>query len=240
MTEELFREDAYLQSCEATVIEINDRGGIVLDRTIFYPTGGGQPGDAGRFVLAGGEAIDVATTVYGDNREIVHVPQSETEALQVGQKLACELAWPRRLAHMRTHTLLHLLCSIVPFPVTGGQIGEDKGRLDFDIPDTVLDKDDLSARLNQLIGDDRPVSSRWISDDELLASPDLVRTMSVKPPMGSGRVRLIEIEDCDLQPCGGTHLASTGQIGRAVVTKIEKKGAQNRRIRIQVFPEGVE
>ena len=233
MTEELFREDAYLRSCEACVTAVNDRGGIVLDRTVFYATGGGQPGDSGWLRLNDGREIAVATTVYdADRTTIVHVPAEGAELPQAGQSLEAEIDWARRYAHMRVHTGLHLLCALLPYPVTGGQIGEGQGRLDFDIPEAGLDKAALSEELNRLIQRKAPVAARWISEAELDAQPELVRTMAVKPPRGSGQVRLIEIDSIDLQPCGGTHVRDTSEIGAAEVTKIEKKGAQNRRVRI--------
>ena len=233
MTEELFREDAYLRSCEARVTAVNDRGGIVLDRTVFYATGGGQPGDSGWLRLDDGREIAVATTVYdADRTTIVHVPAEGAELPQAGQSLEAEIDWARRYAHMRVHTGLHLLCALLPYPVTGGQIGEGQGRLDFDIPEAGLDKAALSEELNRLIQRKAPVAAHWISEAELDAQPELVRTMAVKPPRGSGQVRLIEIDSIDLQPCGGTHVRDTSEIGAAEVTKIEKKGAQNRRVRI--------
>jgi misacylated tRNA(Ala) deacylase len=235
MTDELFREDAYLTRCEARVVAINDRGGLVLDRTVFYPTGGGQPGDRGKLRLADGREIDIATTVYdSDGRTIVHVPAEGSPAARVGDGLAAEIDWERRLRLMRAHTALHLLCAVVAAPVTGGQVGEAEGRLDFDLPEAVLDKDELSARINAHVAAARAVRHRWISDEEMAARPELVRTMLVKPPSGRGRVRLIEIEGCDLQPCGGTHVASTAEIGPASIEKIEKKGAINRRVRLRL------
>ena len=234
MIEELFREDAYLQACAAKVTAITERGGLVLDRTVFYPTAGGQPGDTGRLTLADGRHLQIATTVYdADKITIVHVPADGQALPAVGDSLEAAVNWPRRLKLMRAHTGLHLLCSLVKFPVTGGQVGEAEGRLDFDIPEATLDKDDLTAKLNALIADNHPVSHRWISDEEMAARPELIRTMSVKPPTGRGRVRLVAIGDVDLQPCGGTHVRATGEIGRATVTKIEKKGAINRRIRVE-------
>jgi len=235
VTEELFRADSYARTCEATVTAINDRGGIVLDRTVFYPTGGGQPGDAGVLKLESGVEIAIATTVYDtDHKTIVHVPQDASSIPDAGVAVACEIDWQRRHGHMRVHTALHLLCAILPYPVTGGSIGDGSGRLDFDIPEAGLDKDALTDELNALIAQDHPVSVKWITDEELAAKPELVRTMAVKPPMGTGKVRLVEIGDVDLQPCGGTHVANTGEIGLAEVTKIEKKGAQNRRVRISL------
>jgi misacylated tRNA(Ala) deacylase len=233
MTQELFREDSYLKACEATIVGINERGGILLDRTVFYPTAGGQPGDTGKLRLADGSEIVIGTTVYGSDGSLLHVPLRPVEGLAVGMPVTCAIDWERRYRHMRAHTGLHVLCSLVRFPVTGGQVGEAQGRLDFDIPDSIIDKDELTERMNAIIASNRAISIRWITDEEMSARPELVRTMSVKPPMGKGRVRLIEIADCDLQPCGGTHVGSTAEIGRATVTKIEKKGAINRRIRVE-------
>ncbi|MBA5776434.1 alanyl-tRNA editing protein [Stappia sp. F7233] len=234
MTEPLFRDDAYLKSCEAAVVAVNDRGGIILDRTVFYATGGGQPGDIGHLELDGGKRVDIATTVYGDTKsEIVHVPAEGQPLPGVGEKVAVHLDWDRRFRLMRVHTALHLLSVVLPYPVTGGQIGEGEGRLDFDIPEAILDKDEIAARVNELAAGDHPVTSEWITDAELEANPGLVKTMSVKPPTGSGRVRLVRIgNDVDLQPCGGTHVARTSEIGQLAVTKIEKKGKLNRRVRI--------
>lgn len=234
MTQELFRDDAYLKACDATVVAVNDRGSIVLDRTVFYPTSGGQPGDAGALTLPDGGSLAIATTVYGQDRGIVHVPAEGSVLPHPGQAVRAEVDWTCRYAHMRVHTCLHLLCALVSYPVTGGQIGQGEGRLDFDIPEAGMDKEALTEQLNELIAKDLAVGISWITDEELAAQPQLVRTMAVKPPMGSGRVRLVEIRDTDLQPCGGTHVKSTGEIGRAEVTKIEKKGAQNRRIRLAV------
>jgi misacylated tRNA(Ala) deacylase len=233
-TDALFRDDAYLATCEASVVEINERGGIVLDRTIFYPTGGGQAGDSGALVVEGGATIPIATTVYDENREIVHVPQTGPEGLKAGDKVRCEIDWPRRHARMRVHTAMHLLSVLLPYPVTGGQVGDGAGRLDFDIEEAgIADKEELTEKLNELVAADEPVTSEWISDAELDANPDLVKTMSVQPPRGGGKVRLIRIgSDTDLQPCGGTHVKRTGEIGEVAVTKIEKKGRQNRRVRI--------
>lgn len=235
MTDLLFRDDAYLRSCDARVTAVTDRGGLVLDRTVFYAAGGGQPGDSGRIELADGRQIVIATTVYGEDRsQIVHVP-AEGEALPaVGETIVLHLDWDRRYRLMRAHTALHLLSVVLPFPVTGGQIGEGEGRLDFDIPDGSPDKDEVAARVNEIAAADHAVTTDWITDEELLAKPEMVKTMSVKPPMGSGRVRLVRIGDVDLQPCGGTHVSRTSEIGPLIVTKIEKKGRQNRRVRIQL------
>jgi misacylated tRNA(Ala) deacylase len=232
----LFRDDAYLRRCDAEVVAVNNRGGIVLDRTVFYATSGGQPGDTGR-ILIGDTDVSIGTTVYGEGKaEVVHVPAAAGTLPEAGKAVVAELDWERRHHHMRMHTALHLLCSLLSYPVTGGSIGAEESRLDFDISDAgAVDKDDLTERLNALVAADHPVTMRWISDEELADNPGLVRTMSVKPPVGSGRVRLVAIGAdgaVDLQPCGGTHVHSTGEIGSLVVSKIEKKGRQNRRIRL--------
>jgi misacylated tRNA(Ala) deacylase len=234
MTELLFRSNAYLRECEARVVGVNDRGGILLDRTIFYAAGGGQPGDAGSLEIDGLGDVAIATTVFGDSKaEIVHVPAAPLAALPaIGTPVRCRLDWDRRYGHMRVHTALHLLSAVLAYPVTGGQIGADQGRLDFDIPDAGIDKDEVAEKVNAMIAGGHAVRESWITDEELLAQPDLVKTMSVKPPMGTGRVRLVEIVDCDLQPCGGTHVVSTDEIGTIAIPKIEKKGSKNRRVRL--------
>jgi misacylated tRNA(Ala) deacylase len=230
MTELLFRDDPYAHSCPARVAAVDERG-IRLDRTVFYPTGGGQPGDTGRLLLASGAAIDIVATIKGDMPdEVIHVPAPGTGLPEVGAEATAEIDWDRRHRLMRMHTCLHLLCSLVPGAVTGGQVADGRGRLDFDVPGSSLDKAAIAVRLNALIGGAHQVAPRWISDAELAARPELVRTMSVKPPKGAGRVRLIEIAGVDLQPCGGTHVANTAEIGPIAVTKIENKGRQNRRI----------
>ncbi len=232
MTEPLFREDAYLTTCEATVT-VADEAGIVVDRTIFYAQGGGQPGDRGSMRLPGGATLRIADTVYAPDRSgILHRPEPGGPLPAPGDRVTLELDWPLREKRMRIHTALHLLSVVLPYPVTGGSIGEGEGRLDFDIPDTPPDRAAVEARLNALAEQDAPVSFRWITDEELDANPGLVKTMSVKPPRGTGRVRLVEIAGIDLQPCGGTHVARTGEIGRLAVTGIENKGKQNRRVRI--------
>jgi misacylated tRNA(Ala) deacylase len=223
------RRDAYATSTEATVLAVDERG-VTLDRTVFYATGGGQPGDTG-VLRHGGVEVRLAEAVKGDGPDtVIHVPEPGAELPAVGSTVEVEIDWDRRFAHMRMHTCLHLLCAVVPGAVTGGQIGADRSRLDFNVPSASLDKDELTTALNRLIEGDHPVSYRWIDDAELEANPDLVRTMSVKPPTGSGQVRLVEIDGVDLQPCGGTHVARTGEIGRVEVVKIENKGKQNRRV----------
>lgn len=229
----LFRDDAYLKSCDAKVVAINERGGIILDRTVFYATGGGQPGDIGTISSSNGAVTKIATTVYGEDKsDIVHVP-AEGEALpQVGDTVQAAVDWDIRFKRMRIHTALHVLTTVLPYPVTGGAIGDGEGRLDFDIPDAGQDKDEITAELMRRISQNADVTYRWIADEELEANPSLVKTMSVKPPMGTGRVRLVEIAGLDLQPCGGTHVKNTSEIGAVSVTAIEKKGKMNRRVRI--------
>ena len=236
MTELLFRDDGYLRSCNARVTEADLRG-VRLDRTVFYPMGGGQPGDAGALRLASGQSITIIDTVKGPlPDEVIHVPLPSSSLPEPGAEVLAEIDWDRRHRLMRMHTCLHLLCSIVPGAVTGGQISDGRGRLDFDVPGSSLDKEEIASRLNALIAEGHPVGPRWITDEELAAKPELVRTMSVKPPSGMGRVRLMEIAGVDLQPCGGTHVRSTAEIGPVVVTKIESKGKQNRRV-ILAFAE---
>ncbi len=232
-TDCLFREDAYLTSTPATVVGISEKGGIVVDRTCFYATSGGQPGDSGMLVTPAGE-FPLATAVYNDplKTEIAHVPAEGVALPVVGDDITLRIDWGPRYRRMRMHTALHLLSAVLPYPVTGGAVNEDDSRLDFDIPEAGLDKDEITEKVNQMIKTDAEVRSRWITDEELEANPALVKTMAVKPPMGTGRVRLIEIVGLDLQPCGGTHVRRTGEIGAVRVTTIEKKGKQNRRVRI--------
>ena len=233
-TDCLFREDSYLKDCDAKVVAINPDGGIVLDRTVFYAASGGQPADRGTLTTASGAVIPIANVVFTDPGKtvIAHVPAPGAPSLAIGDTVKAAIDWPLRHARMRMHTALHLLSAVLPYPVTGGSVGEAESRLDFDIPEAGLDKDAITAKLAEMIATDAAVSSRWISDAELEANPTLVKTMSVKPPMGTGQVRLIEIKDLDLQPCGGTHVRSTAEIGAVRVTQVEKKGKQNRRVRI--------
>ncbi len=234
-TECLFRADSYLKQCDARVLAITERGGIVLDRTVFYATSGGQPGDSGTLTTADGAGIPIATAVYTDaaKSEIAHLPaDGASPALQPGDPITAAIDWDKRHARMRMHTALHLLSAALPYAVTGGSVGESESRLDFDIPEAGLDKDAITAKVNEMIAANAAVTSRWITDAELDANPGLVKTMSVKPPMGTGRVRLIEIAGLDRQPCGGTHVRTTAEIGAVRVTQIEKKGKQNRRVRL--------
>jgi misacylated tRNA(Ala) deacylase len=232
-TDCLFREDAYLTECRADVVALTDQGGIVVDRTVFYATSGGQPGDRGVLTTAQGLAIPIGSAVYTDPAKTV-IAQVPAEAARpaVGEPVTLKIDWDLRYRRMRMHTALHLLSAVLPYPVTGGSVGDDDSRLDFDIPEAGLDKDEITAKLAAMIATDAAVTTRWISDAELEANPGLIKTMSVKPPMGSGRVRLVEIAGLDLQPCGGTHVRRTSEIGAVRVTQIEKKGKQNRRVRI--------
>ncbi len=233
MTRALFRDDAYRREAPATVTGITGEGGIVLDASLFYPTGGCQPGDSGRLDWAGG-GVDIATTVKGEGGVIVLIPAEPQPLPPIGAAVVQHLDWGRRHALMRVHTALHLLSVVIPLPVTGGAVGEGKGRLDFDMPEAPEDMAGNEARLNDLIARDLPVTEEWITEAELEANPGLVKTLSVQPPRGAGTVRLVRIGQgaatVDLQPCGGTHVRSTGEIGRAALGKVEKKGRQNRRV----------
>jgi misacylated tRNA(Ala) deacylase len=234
-TDCLFREDAYLKECSATVVGITDAGGIVLDRTVFYAASGGQPADRGVLTTATGDAILIEGASYTDagKTEIAHLPAATSgPRLKLGEPVHAMVDWELRYARMRMHTALHLLSAVLPYPVTGGSVGDTDGRLDFDIPEAGLDKDEITKKLAKMIAAGADVTSRWITDQELEASPGLVKTMSVKPPLGTGRVRLIEIVGYDLQPCGGTHVRKTNEIGDVRVMQIEKKGKLNRRVRI--------
>ncbi|WP_299041758.1 alanyl-tRNA editing protein [uncultured Tateyamaria sp.] len=233
MTTPLFRDDAYMRDATGVVTGHTQEGGIVLDQTIFYPTGGGQPGDSGTLGWSGG-ALQIATAVKGQGDEVVLVPAEPRALPPIGTEVAQSLDWERRYAHMRVHTALHLLSVALPFGVTGGSIGAGRGRLDFDMADAPDDRDGIEAALNGFVSDDTRVSAEWITEADLASNPSLVKTLSVKPPRGTGRVRLIRIgtgaETVDLQPCGGTHVARTGEIGALRIGKIEKKGRMNRRV----------
>lgn len=234
MTELLFREDAYQTAADCRVIGHTPEGGIIVDRSIFYATGGGQPGDSGMLDW-GSVRVPIATALKVDGH-IALVPAEPVAMPPIGAPARQLIDWARRHRHMRVHTALHLLSVVVPLPVTGGQIGTDKGRLDFDMPDPPSDVDALEEALNSLIGRDLTVADDWITDEELLSNPGLVKTMSVRPPMGQGKVRLVRITDgetlVDLQPCGGTHVRRTSEIGRVEIGRIENKGRQNRRVTI--------
>ena len=238
MTELWFRQDAYAQQIEATVTGHTPEGGILVDRSVFYPTGGGQPGDNGWIEWTGGR-LTIATAVKVEGGLVALVPAEPVALPAVGTAITQRLDWARRHRHMRMHTALHLLSVVIPLPVTGGQIGADRGRLDFDMPEPPGDIEALTVALNDLVDRDLPVTDDWITDDELRANPGLVKTMSVMPPMGQGRVRLVRIgqgaNQIDLQPCGGTHVARTGEVGRVEIGKIEKKGRQNRRVTLSLL-----
>lgn len=228
----IFREDAYAKECDAVVTQV-DGAAVRLNRTIFYPTGGGQPGDKGELVGEDGQIFAVIDTQKGESHEdVVHLLADDAAAPSIGARVTARIDWDRRHRLMRMHTCMHLLCSLIEGEVTGGQVGDPKSRIDFNLPDTQLDKEHLSNELNRLISEDHAVGAIWITDAELDAQPDLVRTMSVQPPRGGGRIRLLEIADVDLQPCGGTHVQRTGEIGPVRIGKIENKGRQNRRVNI--------
>lgn len=238
-TETLFRDDAYLKTCEANVIGINERGGILLDRTCFYATSGGQPGDTGVFVRGDGSEIAIAATVTGESKDaIVHVPAVGAAMPGIGETVTLTIDWPRRYKLMRMHTACHLLSVVCPFPITGAAVGEDESRIDFDMGETI-DKAEVSRRLMELVETSHPVFTQWISQEQLDANPGLVKSKNVRPPGGTGRIRLVCIGDgssIDSQPCGGTHVSATGEVGAVHIGKIEKKGRENRRFRIRFGP----
>lgn len=233
MTKPLFRDDAYLRDATGVVTSITEEGGIVLDQTVFYPTSGGQPGDSGALHWDGG-TIEIATAVKGQGDDIVLVPAEPAALPPTGKPLTQTIAWDRRHRLMRVHSALHLLSVVIPLPVSGGSIAVDKGRLDFDMPDAPENKAELEATLNTLIACNFPITDEWITEAELDANPELVKTMSVQPPRGTGLIRLVRIgageNTADLQPCGGTHVANTSEIGAVRLGKVEKKGKQNRRV----------
>ncbi|MRU14086.1 alanyl-tRNA editing protein [Roseovarius sp. A21] len=237
MSDLLFRDDPYRSRAIGRVVAHTPEGGVILNECLFYPTGGGQPGDSGRLVWQGG-ALDLATTVKTDDGEIALVPAEPQALPPVGTEVEQVLDWERRYKHMRMHSALHLLSVVIPLPVTGGAVGPEKSRLDFDMPEAPEDKVAVEEALNALIDRDLPVTEDWITDAELAANPGLVKTMSVAPPRGAGQVRLVRIgadeDQVDLQPCGGTHVARTGEIGRVRIGKVEKKGRQNRRVSIHL------
>ncbi|PLP58665.1 Ala-tRNA(Pro) hydrolase [Mesorhizobium loti] len=239
-TEAVFRDDSYLKELEATVVAINDRGGIILDRTVFYATSGGQPGDTGRFERADGSQIAIAATVTGETKdEIIHVPAPEQPVPAVGEKLKAVIDWDRRYLLMRMHAACHLLSVVCPFPITGAAVAENDSRVDLDIADTGYSKEEVTAKLMDLVRADHPISIQWISDEQLAANPGLVKSKNVRPPSGTGRIRLVLIGEnasVDSQPCGGTHVARTGEVGEIHIGKIEKKGRENRRFRIRFGP----
>jgi misacylated tRNA(Ala) deacylase len=228
MTEPVFRQDAYLRTCQARVLEAGPAG-VVLDRTVFYPLGGGQPGDTGCLRTADGREWRVVDTRKGEEGRILHRLEEGAGLPEVGQRVEAAIDWERRHAHMRMHTALHLLGSVLRFGVTGGQIGAEKSRLDFDTQEEI-GRERVTGEVNALVDAGHEVLSRWITDDELDRQPELVRTMSVQPPRGAGRIRLLDIPGVDLQPCGGTHVSNTREIGRVTVTRVENKGRRNKRV----------
>jgi len=228
-TEALYRETPYATAFKATVIAA-DADGIVLDRSLFYPRGGGQPGDVGELTRAGGAVVAITDTCRDASGAIRHVPAADAALPRAGDTVEGRIDWSVRHPRMRMHTALHLLSVVIPVPVTGGSIGDGHGRLDFDLPESTLERDTVTERLAELVAADHPVTTEWISEADLDARPELVKTMSVQPPRTGGPVRLVRIGDIDLQPCGGTHVASTAEIGDVRVRKIEKKSRHNRRV----------
>ncbi|TCM57254.1 Ala-tRNA(Pro) hydrolase [Rhizobium sp. PP-F2F-G48] len=232
----LFRDDFYLSTCEGRVTDVLEDGGIVLDRTCFYATSGGQPGDSGFLERADGSRIEIATTRTGATKDIiVHVPAADQPRPAAGEEIVAHIDWPRRYKLMRMHTACHLLSVVCPYPITGAAVGEDESRVDFDMSETI-DKNDVSEKMMALVRENHPITLRWISDEELLANPDIVKSKNVRPPVGLGRVSLVCIgEDAaiDSQPCGGTHVSETQEVGEIHIAKIEKKGKENRRFRIR-------
>ena len=235
MTIPLYLKDSYLKSCSGEVIEIDDDKSIVLNQSIFYPTSGGQPGDKG-VLLCGDNRCEIISTRKGENGKIILVPANHDYVPKLGDNVEQVINWETRYKHMRVHSALHLLSVVIPLPVTGGSITDEKGRLDFNMPDALSNKEELESHLNELISGQYKITQSWITDEELLAQPGLVKTMSVQPPIGSGKVRLVRIgsddNQIDLQPCGGTHVTNTSEIGSMRFGKIEKKGKQNRRVNI--------
>jgi len=232
VSERLYQDDAYQLECDARVTG-HTAEGITLDRSVFYPTGGGQPGDRGWLEWNGGKRLVISSAINGEAGAVVHLAESAREWPQVGQSIRAHLDWDLRFRHMRMHTCMHLLGIVLPFGVTGGNISAQRSRLDFDMEETV-DKDEATLKLNELIAADYPVSSQWISGEELWRQPELIRTLSVAPPRNASSIRLLQIGDLDLQPCGGTHVRRTGEIGRAEVVKVEKKGRRNRRVYVEL------
>ncbi|NBN62417.1 alanyl-tRNA editing protein [Microvirga tunisiensis] len=235
MTEPLFRDDAYLRSCEARVVDVTADGAIVLDRTVFYATSGGQPGDTGYLERSDGSQIPIAAAIYADGKDgHRHLVAAGAPMPAVGDLVVAHLDWARRYRLMRMHTALHIICAVLKTKITGCQIGADESRIDLDMPEPP-EREAIEAEIRAAVARDMALSTDWITDAELDANPGLIKSMSVSPPRGSGRVRLVRIgEDFDLQPCGGTHVSRTTEVGRVDITRIEKKGKLNRRIRIQL------
>ena len=237
MSELLFRDDAYLKSATAELVELTDNGGLIFDQTVFYPIGGGQPSDVGE-LISGDLNLKVREVRKGDQGKVVFFVEGSTEGIQIGQKFQQKIDWPTRYGYMKIHTALHLLSVIIPLGVTGGSIGSQKGRLDFEMPEPLENKEILENELNELIARGLKITESWITDAELEENPSLVKTMRVKPPMGQGKVRLVRIgtetDEIDLQPCGGTHVKSTLEIGKVRLGKVENKGKSNRRVHLHL------
>lgn len=239
-TEALFRDEQYLKATDAVVVGINDRGGLILDRTIFYATSGGQPGDTGRMLREDGSHIAIATTVTGETKDdIIHVPAEGAALPDIGETLRLEIDWERRLRLMRMHTACHLLSVVCPFPITGAAVGEEESRVDLDVPDPSYTREMVTEKIMELVHGNHPIFTQWITDEELQAKPTLIKSKNVRPPIGTGRIRLVcigERSSVDSQPCGGTHVANTLEVGEIHISKIEKKGRENRRFRLRFGP----
>ena len=237
MSELLFRDDAYLKLATAELVELTDNGGLIFDQTVFYPIGGGQPSDVGE-LISGGLNLKVREVRKGDQGKVVFFVEGSTEGIQIGHKFQQKIDWPTRYGYMKIHTALHLLSVVIPLGVTGGSIGSQKGRLDFEMPEPLENKEILENELNELIARGLKITESWITDAELEENPSLVKTMRVKPPMGQGKVRLVRIgtetDEIDLQPCGGTHVKSTLEIGKIRLGKVENKGKSNRRVHLHL------
>jgi misacylated tRNA(Ala) deacylase len=239
----LYRDDFYLSTAEGVVTAIHEDGGIELDQTCFYATSGGQPGDTGFLERADGSKVQLGPTRHGPTKDIIiHVPLAGEAVPEIGEKLVLHVDWPRRYKLMRMHTACHLLSVVCPFPITGAAVGEDESRVDFDMGDTV-DKDEVTAKLMALVAENHPVFLQWITDAELAANPEIVKSKNVRPPVGLGRVSLVcigENSGVDSQPCGGTHVSETQEVGAVHIARIEKKGKENRRLRIRFGTPGGE
>jgi misacylated tRNA(Ala) deacylase len=239
-TEALFRDEQYLKATDAVVVGINDRGGLILDRTIFYATSGGQPGDTGRMLREDGSHIAITTTVTGETKDdIIHVPAEGAALPEIGETLRLEIDWERRLRLMRMHTACHLLSVVCPFPITGAAVGEEESRVDLDVPDPSYTREMVTEKIMELVHGNHPIFTQWITDEELQAKPTLIKSKNVRPPIGTGRIRLVcigERSSVDSQPCGGTHVANTSEVGEIHISKIEKKGRENRRFRLRFGP----
>lgn len=235
--EALFRDDFYLSTAEAVVTAIHEDGGIELDRTCFYATSGGQPGDTGFLERADGTKIALGQTKHGATKDIIiHVPLEGEPQPLVGEALVLHVDWPRRYRLMRMHTACHLLSVVCPYPITGAAVGEEESRVDFDMTEASADRQEVTAKLMELVHQNHPIYLQWITDEELAANPDIVKSKNVRPPVGLGRVSLVcigENSSIDSQPCGGTHVSETQEVGAIHIAKIEKKGKENRRFRIR-------